>query len=286
MQPKALRNHAMVRGSDGLLRLELVDSARECVLDPLAELIWDLCDGSRDVEALAQAAGRAFDRVVHKEEVFSALDFLVDACLIEERVAPPVAEGNVSRRSLVSWIAPVVGAAASMMWEASARGQYNESDSKESSNKAAHREADSKESSNKEFHRKADSKESSDKEFHGEGDSKESSNKEFHRKADSKESSDKDDWNRQQDAEKRRKSELKRSVEEAFESDRKRERLEQKMRASWPRVYDIVGHRLSEFPELRVCWEISCGLDLPPVLRQMVKTQNPLNGELSHGVVT
>jgi len=27
-------------------------------------------------------------------------------------------------------------------------------------------------------------------------------------------------------------------------------------------------------------------LDLPPVLRQMVKTQNPLNGELSHGVVT
>jgi hypothetical protein len=27
-------------------------------------------------------------------------------------------------------------------------------------------------------------------------------------------------------------------------------------------------------------------LDLPPVLRQTVKTQNPLNGELSHGVVT
>ena len=27
-------------------------------------------------------------------------------------------------------------------------------------------------------------------------------------------------------------------------------------------------------------------LDLSPVLRQMVKTQNPLNGELSHGVVT
>ena len=27
-------------------------------------------------------------------------------------------------------------------------------------------------------------------------------------------------------------------------------------------------------------------MDLPPVLRQTVKTQNPLNGELSHGVVT
>jgi hypothetical protein len=26
-------------------------------------------------------------------------------------------------------------------------------------------------------------------------------------------------------------------------------------------------------------------VDLPPVLRQTVKTQNPLNGELSHGVV-
>jgi hypothetical protein len=30
----------------------------------------------------------------------------------------------------------------------------------------------------------------------------------------------------------------------------------------------------------------SVKLDLPPVLRQMVKTHNPLNGELSHGVVT
>jgi hypothetical protein len=27
-------------------------------------------------------------------------------------------------------------------------------------------------------------------------------------------------------------------------------------------------------------------LDLPPVLRQTVKTQNPLNGELSHGIVS
>jgi hypothetical protein len=32
--------------------------------------------------------------------------------------------------------------------------------------------------------------------------------------------------------------------------------------------------------------ESEVGLDLSPVLRQMVKTQNPLNGELSHGVVT
>jgi len=27
-------------------------------------------------------------------------------------------------------------------------------------------------------------------------------------------------------------------------------------------------------------------LDLPPFLRQTVKTQNPLNGELSHGIVS
>jgi hypothetical protein len=27
-------------------------------------------------------------------------------------------------------------------------------------------------------------------------------------------------------------------------------------------------------------------LDLPPVLRQTVKAQNPLNGELSHGIVS
>src|SRR5438132_8972576 len=31
---------------------------------------------------------------------------------------------------------------------------------------------------------------------------------------------------------------------------------------------------------------VRCGMGLPPKLRQLVKTQNPLNGELSHGVVT
>jgi hypothetical protein len=31
---------------------------------------------------------------------------------------------------------------------------------------------------------------------------------------------------------------------------------------------------------------VKVGMDLPPVLRQTVKTQNPLNGELSHGIVS
>src|ERR1035441_3332798 len=30
----------------------------------------------------------------------------------------------------------------------------------------------------------------------------------------------------------------------------------------------------------------SRGMDLPPLLTQPVKTQNPMNGELSHGIVT
>jgi hypothetical protein len=27
-------------------------------------------------------------------------------------------------------------------------------------------------------------------------------------------------------------------------------------------------------------------MDLPPKMRQLVKTQNPLNGELSHGIIS
>lgn len=121
MEPKAIRNHSMRRGSDGLLRLVMVDADREFVLDPLAEFIWDLADGSRDIDVLAEAASRAFDRVVEQEQIFSALDFLADAGLIEERVAPPAAETKVSRRSVLSRIVPVAGAAAWMMSGGSAK---------------------------------------------------------------------------------------------------------------------------------------------------------------------
>jgi len=254
MQPKAIRNHMMVRGNDGLLRLEMVEAGRECVLDPLAELIWDLCDGSRSVEVLAQAAGRAFDREVPREEVFSALDFLADAGLIEERVAPPVAEANVSRRSLLARIAPVVGAAAWVMSGIPARAggfiQYNESASKESDRKASDREYNNKESGRKASDREYNDKESGRKASDHESDNKERDNKNHDRETD-----DKRDWNKQQDAEKGRKRDFKKTMDDINASEIRREQLQRKMKASWPKVYQIVGHKLSEFPELQQIWE-------------------------------
>src|SRR5260370_8123920 len=120
MRPMAIRKGPMVRGPDGLLRLEMVDAGGEGVLDPFAEPIWDLCDGTRTIESLADAAGQNCNRTVPREEVFSALDFLADAGLIEQRGAPPVAEANVSRRALLARIAPVLGAAACRIPEVSA----------------------------------------------------------------------------------------------------------------------------------------------------------------------
>lgn len=258
MEPKAIRNHRMRRGSDGLLRLAMVDADREFVLDPLAEFIWDLADGSRDIDVLAEAASRAFDRVVEQEQIFSALDFLADAGLIEERVAPPAAETKVSRRSVLSRIVPVAGAAAWMMSGGSAKAaglfQYNESDSKESSNKEYNRKADNRESSNKESNTKAGNREATNKESNTKAGNREVGDKERDRKAD-----DKRDWDRQQAAEKSRKSEFNRTIDQINESERKhaivREQVTQKMRASWPKLYDIVGHELSEIPELRKVWE-------------------------------
>src|SRR5260370_155503 len=245
MQPKAIRNDEMVRGTDGFLRLEIVDAGREFVLDPLAELIWDLCDGSRNIEALAQAAGQAYERVVYMEEVFAALDFLADAGLIEQRVAPPVGEGNVSRRALLVGIAPAVGTAAWMMSGVSARAggliQYNETASMDGDRKSSDREYDNKESG-----RKAANSES---------DNKERGNKNHDRAFD-----DKQDWNRQQDAEKRRKSDFKKTTDEIIESARQSDLLKQKMRDSWPKVYELVGHKLSEFPELEESWVGSYGV--------------------------
>ncbi len=237
MRPRAIRKDAMVRGTDGLLRVEMVEAGREYVLDPFAELIWELSDGSRTVETLAQGAAQTCKRPVHREEVFSALDFLADAGLIEERVAPPVAEANVSRRALLAQIAPVVGAAAWMMSGISAKAggliQYNESNSKESNSKADAREANTK------------------------ADNREASNKESDRKAQDRASSGKRDWDKQQDAEKGRKRDLQKTFDRINESESKRATLRQKMRTSWPKVYDVVGHKLSEFPELLDKWQVA-----------------------------
>jgi len=249
MQPRAIRKDAMVRGTDGLLRVEMVEAGREYVLDPFAELIWGLCDGSRSIEALTYAAGQACLRAVHREEVFSALDLLADAGLIAQRVVPPVAEANVSRRALLARIAPVVGVAAWMMSGISAKAggliQSNESSNKESSNKESGRKAQDRESNNKESGRKAQDTESN--------------NKESGRKAQDTESNNKRDRDKQQDAEKGRKRDLQKTFDSINESERKRDlhlkSLEQRMRASSPKIYDIVGHKLSELPELLEKWQ-------------------------------
>ena len=258
MKPKAIPNRSMTRGADGLLRMKIVDTGGEFVLNSLAELIWDLSDGSQNVDALAQAASRSFDRVVGHEEIFSTLDFLADAGLIEQRVAPPAAEGNVSRRAVLARIGPIAGAAAWMMSGGSAKAaglfQYNESDSKESSNKEYSRKADNRESSNKESNTKAGNREASNKESNTKAGNREVGDKENDRKADDCESDEK----------KRRQSDLKRTIDESIESDRKRavvrEQVTQKMRAAWPKLYDVVGHKLSEFPELRKLWETESSL--------------------------
>jgi hypothetical protein len=256
MRPRAIRKNAMLRGTDGLLRVEMVEAGQEYVLDPFAELIWDLSDGSRNIETLAHAAGQTCNRTVHREEVFSALDFLADAGLIEQRVAPPVAEASVSRRALLARIAPVVSAAACMMTGVSAKAggllQYSESDSKESNRKADAREANTK----------ADNREISNKESNTKADNREISNKESDRKAQDHESSDKRDSDKHQDAEKGRKRDLQRTFDRINESESKRESLQQKIRTSWPKVYDIVGHKLAEFPELSKAWGVANSLNV------------------------
>jgi len=212
----------MVRGSDGLLRGEI--EGREIILDPFAELIWDLSNGARTVQSLALAAGQACGRAVSAEEVFSALDFLADAGLIEQRVAPPAAEASVSRRTLLVRLAPVVGAA--MFSSISVRGeglvQSGESSGKESSDK--YRESSNKELSNKE----STSKESYGKDYKEQNSKMESINR----------------------------GRLSQPVKDfdAKEVEGKNEAFEQKIRKSWPQVYEIVGHKLSELQELLEVW--------------------------------
>jgi hypothetical protein len=254
MQPRAIEKDMAVRGPDGLLRVKRIGAGREYILDHFDEFILDLADGSRTVEEMADAAGCHLQRTVAREEVFSTLDFLADAGLIDRRASPPAPETGVSRRTLLTRLAPVISTAAWMatgMPGTAHAFQYQESSSKESNSKAEARESDSKESNRK-------------------ADSRESDNKEYNRKANDRER-DQQRYEQDQDKEHDRKGVLRDDIDNSAldieqqqanrTGDRKRY-FQQLIMLSWPKVYDVMGHTLSEFPEMASAWEAAKGIAL------------------------
>jgi hypothetical protein len=280
MWPKAIGKGTAVRGADGLLRVSRADRGTEFILDSLAEVVWDLCDGSRTVETLAEQARQTLHRAVSMEDVFSALDFLADAGLLEHRIAPPAAEVYLSRRALLARIRPAISTAASLaiIGPSAKADEYStkESNSKESSSKESSSKANSRESSSKESNSKANSQEDNRKEDNAKHNRQEDNRKEDKTKYNKQEDNNNEDkakYRRQEDnskeddrkednskenirrrGEENQKESNRKSLYRDLATQRRNAAAEASIRARWPQIYTVVGHKLSEFPSLASGW--------------------------------
>jgi hypothetical protein len=267
----------MQRTLEGLSRVKVSDAGRECLLDPLTRVVWELCDGAHTVETLATATGNELRRPVTREEIFAALDFLADAGLVGERVAPPVAEIDLSRRALLARFAPAVSVIASMAirppWASA--GYDQESNSKEGSSKASHQEELTKEGNRKasaqEDNTKEGNRKASDESHSKEDSSKDDRRREDRTKANTNSAEQADGGSAKSSSEE---SSVKSEVSR-LDPNTQRELL---AHLSSPRIFEIVGHNISEFPEIADAWRRARAL----VLRDHVLT--PLNYEELYGL--
>jgi hypothetical protein len=119
MLPKSIREGVVValEGEDLVVTIER--SGTSCRLAALTAFVYQHADGVRDVTALTADASAALGLEVSAATVWSALDRLADAGLLEGRVAPPGGEAldeldvaaPVTRRGLLRRVG-VLGAAA------------------------------------------------------------------------------------------------------------------------------------------------------------------------------
>lgn len=70
-------------------------------LDPTAACVFTHADGTRDVAALVALLQDSVDPTADAEGVWTTLDRLADAGLLEARVTPPTGSSHLDRRSLL-----------------------------------------------------------------------------------------------------------------------------------------------------------------------------------------
>lgn len=70
-------------------------------LNETSSFVWQNCDGGRDVDELAQAMTKKFNRPVSEEMVWLALEGLKKEGLVEHECAPPESVAGLSRRQMI-----------------------------------------------------------------------------------------------------------------------------------------------------------------------------------------
>jgi hypothetical protein len=109
MKPRARITDVEQQWVDDELVVYDVKSGRAYCLNAIVAKVWPLADGTRDVPDLLEALRVDFPEAT-VTEVWSALDALGDANLLDERPAPPAGERRWSRRDLIREVAGATGA--------------------------------------------------------------------------------------------------------------------------------------------------------------------------------
>jgi hypothetical protein len=96
-----VRSGLLVESTDDEVVVVDEQNHEVCALDPTAACVFIHADGTRDVAALLAVLQDSVDPSATAEWVWTTLDRLADAGLLEARVTPPAGSSRLDRRSLL-----------------------------------------------------------------------------------------------------------------------------------------------------------------------------------------
>lgn len=99
--PKARRENLVVQDLNGEVLIYDLDTNKAFCLNETSALIWQACDGNKDVSEIRNSLGKQLGSVVNDDFVWLALDQLKKENLIENKDEVAVDFNGMSRREVI-----------------------------------------------------------------------------------------------------------------------------------------------------------------------------------------
>jgi hypothetical protein len=99
--PKARRENLVVQELNGEVLIYDLDKHKAFCLNESSALIWQACDGSRDVSEIRNLLGKQLNSTVNDDFIWLALDQLKKENLIENKDEITVDFNGMSRREVI-----------------------------------------------------------------------------------------------------------------------------------------------------------------------------------------
>lgn len=99
--PKARKENLVVQNLNGEVLIYDLDTNKAFCLNESSALIWQACDGNRDVSEIRAALGKQLNAPVNDDFVWLALDQLKKENLIENKDEVAIDFNGMSRRDVI-----------------------------------------------------------------------------------------------------------------------------------------------------------------------------------------